>query len=161
MSLRSVALIGMMVAVFLGSTASARAQDLSDAAIAARDFMFANEKAPGIKATESGLQYRIEKSGDPSQPLIGPLDTVTAHYEGKLLNGKVFDSSFSRGEPITFQPARVIRGWTEALTMMRPGDVWTVYVPPRLGYGDRDMGDGTIPPNSVLIFKIEVLSVQK
>ena len=120
-------------------------------------FLSENVKKQGIMTTESGLQYKILKAGEGISPESG--DTVTVHYKGTFIDGEEFDSSYSRGEPQTFQANRVIKGWTEALQMMKVGSKWKIILPPRLAYGQK--GDGeTIPPNKVLVFEIELLSVE-
>ena len=124
---------------------------------AATTFMADNAKKPGIKTLPSGVQYQVLASGPADGPRPGPNDEVKVNYEGKLINGKVFDSSFARGEPADFGLQNVIPAWTEALQQMRPGDVWMLYVPPEMGYGDHS--PGPIPPNSVLIFKVQLLGV--
>jgi FKBP-type peptidyl-prolyl cis-trans isomerase FklB len=121
-------------------------------------FLEENGKKKGVKTTESGLQYRILQEGDGNSP--GPEDFVTVHYRGTLIDGTEFDSSYSRGEPQTLQTDGVIKGWTEALQMMQVGSKWEIFVPPLLGYGRGGQG-GVIPPNSVLVFEIELLSVEK
>ena len=85
-------------------------------------------------------------------------DSVTVHYRGTLTNGNEFDSSHKRGQPATFQVGKVIRGWTEALQLMKEGSKWELFIPPQLAYGDR--GTGSIPPNSTLIFEVELISVK-
>ena len=106
--------------------------------------------------TGSGLQYEILVSGNGATP--GPTDTVTTHYHGTFLDGRVFDSSVERGVPASFRVDGVIKGWTEALQMMKVGDKWKIVCPPDLAYGER--GRSGIPPNSTLIFEIELLGVQ-
>jgi FKBP-type peptidyl-prolyl cis-trans isomerase FklB len=120
-------------------------------------FLAENVKKQGNMTTESGLQYKILKAGEGISPESG--DTVTVHYKGTFIDGEEFDSSYSKGEPQTFQVNRVIKGWTEALQMMKVGAKWKIFLPPRLAYGQK--GDGeTIPPNKVLVFEIELLSVE-
>ena len=120
-----------------------------------KDFLELNAKAPGVITLPSGLQYKVLREG--SGPVATTSDKVTVHYEGRLLDGTVFDSSYNRGQPSTFTPAGVIKGWTEALTMMPEGSIWELYIPENLAYGDRD--SGPIPPYSTLIFKVEVIKV--
>lgn len=121
------------------------------------EFLAENAKAEGVKVLPDGLQYRIVQSGPTSglKPRRG--DELKVHYEGKLLNGEVFDSSFERGAPTTMELNSLIKGWMEVLPMMRPGDEWVLWVPPELAYG-KD-GGGGIPPNSVLVFRIQLIDV--
>jgi FKBP-type peptidyl-prolyl cis-trans isomerase FklB len=121
-------------------------------------FLEGNKKKEGIKTTASGLQYKVLKDGDGVTP--GPEDLVTVNYRGMFTDGKEFDSSYSRGEPAKFQPNGVIKGWAEALSMMKAGSKWEVFVPPDLAYGKNGIGN-RIPPNTVLVFDIELLSVDK
>ena len=131
-----------------------RAKNAEEAA----NFLEENGKKDGIKTTESGLQYLVIKEGEGDSPEPG--DMVTVHYRGTFVDGKEFDSSYSRGEPQTFQADGVIRGWTEALQMMRVGSKWQIFVPPILAYHQRGLGQ-KIPPNKLLIFEIELLSIEK
>ena len=124
---------------------------------AAQGFLRLNAQQPGVVGLPSGLEYKIVSSGPADGPHPGPDDEVKVNYEGKLLDGKVFDSSFQRGEPLDLPLDRVIPGWTEALEHMRPGDEWILYIPPALGY--RDKGAGPIPPNSLLIFRVQLISI--
>ena len=124
---------------------------------AATAFIAQNAKAPGIHITASGLQYRILQSGPANGLRPKPADEVKVNYEGKLLDGVVFDSSYQRGEPVVMTVRDLVPGWVEALQMMRPGDQWLLYVPASLGYGEK--GAGPIPPNSVLVFKLELIAV--
>jgi peptidylprolyl isomerase/FKBP-type peptidyl-prolyl cis-trans isomerase FklB len=121
-------------------------------------YMADNAKQPGVVSLADGLQYRIVKSGPESGPHPKATDNVTVNYEGKLVTDEVFDSSFARGTPVTFPLNRLVPGWVEALQLMRPGDEWILYVPPSLGYGDEDKGP--IPANSVLIFRIQLITVE-
>ncbi len=124
---------------------------------AGKTFLANNSKAAGVHVLPSGLQYQILRSGPPDGLRPKPMDEVKVHYEGKLLNGEVFDSSYQRGVPMVATPSGLIPAWTEALQLMRPGDLWMLYVPANLGYGAK--GAGPIPPNAVLVFKIELLGV--
>ncbi len=121
-------------------------------------FLAKNRTLPDIHSTPSGLQYRIVRSGPPGGLRPKPADEVKVHYEGRLLNGHVFDSSYERGAPAVMQLRGLIPAWVEALQMMRPGDEWQLYAPARLGYGEKGAG-GEIPPNAVLVFKIELIDV--
>jgi len=120
-------------------------------------FMAQNALSEGVQTLPSGVQYKILKSGPPGGAHPTPEDMIKVHYEGALLNGEVFDSSYKAGKPVVFQLKNLIPGWIGALQAMKPGDQWVIYVPPRLGYGDRQ--SGPIPPNSVLVFKLELLAV--
>ena len=115
-----------------------------------------NGKKEGVHTTASGLQYVIEKEGTGKQPKA--TDNVTVHYTGRLLNGKVFDSSVSRGEPATFPLNRVIPGWTEGLQLMKEGAKFIFFIPSDLAYGAHGAGND-IPPHSTLIFEVELIKV--
>lgn len=119
-------------------------------------FLEQNKSAEGVVVTESGLQYRIETEGSGDSPK--PDQSVTVHYEGRLLDGSVFDSSYQRGAPASFPVGGVIRGWTEALQLMKPGAKWEVWIPSELAYGPRGAG-ADIGPNETLNFTIELISV--
>jgi FKBP-type peptidyl-prolyl cis-trans isomerase len=123
---------------------------------AADDFLAKNAKEKGVQTTASGLQYKIVKAGDPKAPTIGPTDEVTVNYRGKLLDGTEFDSSYSHGQPATFPVNGVIKGWQEALVLMKPGASWQLFIPPELAYGPNPRP--SIPGNSLLIFDVDVLS---
>jgi FKBP-type peptidyl-prolyl cis-trans isomerase FklB len=125
---------------------------------AAKDFLAKNSKVNGVVTTASGLQYKILAAGDKKAPPIALTDTVTVEYRGKLLDGMEFDSSYSRGVPTPFPVNGVIKGWQEALVMMKPGAKWQIFIPPELAYGPR--GQGKIPPNSLLIFEVNVLGAE-
>lgn len=121
-----------------------------------QEFLAENAKKEGVKTTKSGLEYEIVKAGTGATPKL--TDTVVCHYEGKLIDGTVFDSSYKRGEPAEFPVNRVIAGWTEALQLMKVGGKWKLYIPSDLAYGPQ--GNRSIPPNSVLIFDIELLGIK-
>jgi peptidylprolyl isomerase/FKBP-type peptidyl-prolyl cis-trans isomerase FklB len=120
-------------------------------------FMAQNALAEGVKTLPSGIQYKVIKSGPADGAHPTPEDLVKVNYEGSLTNGKVFDSSIAKGKPVTFQLKGLIPGWIDAMQYMRPGDEWVLYIPPNLGYGDE--GAGPIPPNAVLVFKLELIAV--
>jgi FKBP-type peptidyl-prolyl cis-trans isomerase FklB len=122
------------------------------------DFLEQNKAKEGVVVLPSGLQYRVVKSGDGAQPTA--TSEVRVHYEGRLVDGTVFDSSLQRGVPATFPVSNVIRGWTEALQRMKVGDKWQLFIPPQLAYGDRGAG-GLIGPNETLIFDVELLEVMR
>jgi FKBP-type peptidyl-prolyl cis-trans isomerase len=123
----------------------------------ANDFLKTNKDKEGVQTTKSGLQYQAIKSGSGKTPSL--TSTVKVHYEGKLLDGKVFDSSIARGEPIEFLVNGVIPGWTEALQRMKVGDKWKLFIPPGLAYGERGAGSD-IGPNELLVFEVELLDVK-
>jgi FKBP-type peptidyl-prolyl cis-trans isomerase len=120
-------------------------------------FLEENKKKNGIKATASGLQYEILKEGTGSIPK--ETDTVKVHYRGTLIDGSEFDSSYKRNAPVEFPVTGVIKGWTEALKMMKVGSKWKLYVPSELAYGQQDRQG--IPANSALIFEVELLAIVK
>jgi len=124
---------------------------------AGEDFLAANAKKEGVKVLPSGLQYKVIKEGTGAMPTDSSL--VKIHYEGRLIDGTVFDSSLKRGEPAEMYANRVIKGFTEALTHMPVGSEWEVYIPQQLAYGEREAGQ--IKPFSTLIFKIQLLEIKK
>ena len=121
-----------------------------------QDFLAENAERDEVEVTESGLQYEVLESGDGATP--GAEDTVEVNYEGMLLDGTVFDSSFERGESVSFQVNQVIEGWQEALQLMSVGDSWMLYIPADLAYGER--GQGPIGPNEMLTFRVELLGIE-
>ncbi|QJQ95471.1 MULTISPECIES: FKBP-type peptidyl-prolyl cis-trans isomerase [Halomonadaceae] len=120
-------------------------------------FLAENAERDEVEVTESGLQYEVLESGDGASP--GPQDSVEVHYEGMLLDGTVFDSSYQRGEPVSFRVNQVIEGWQEALQLMSVGDAWMIYLPSDIAYGPAGTG-GPIGPNETLIFKVELLDIE-
>jgi FKBP-type peptidyl-prolyl cis-trans isomerase FklB len=121
-------------------------------------FLAENGKKEGVKSTASGLQYKVLKSGSGATPK--KTDTVKVHYHGTLIDGKVFDSSVQRGEPVTFPVDGVIPGWVEALQLMKVGDKWQLFIPSKLAYAERSP-DPTIGPNATLVFEVELLGIEK
>lgn len=121
-------------------------------------FLSGNKTKPGVVTTASGLQYLIIKEG--TGPIPTANDKVKTHYHGTLIGGKVFDSSVDRGEPITFPVNGVIKGWTEALQLMKVGSKWKLFIPYDLAYGEQGAG-GSIEPFSTLIFEVELLAIEK
>ena len=133
-------------------------QDISDKNLKAGEaFLAANKKKPGVVTTASGLQYTVIKKGSGPKPKA--TDKVKVHYVGSLLDGKEFDSSIGRGEPAVFQLTGIIPGWIEALQLMNVGSKYKLFIPPNLGYGAGPNGPGG--PNSVLVFDVELLGIEK
>lgn len=122
---------------------------------AGEKFLAENAKKKGVKTLESGVQYKVLQEGKGEIPTA--TQRVKVHYEGRLLNDTIFDSSYKRGEPTEFRGDQVIKGWTDALTHMPVGSIWEVYIPQELAYGEAKQGD--IDPFSMLIFKIELLEI--
>lgn len=120
-------------------------------------FLETNKNKKGVTTLPDGLQYEIVTEGKGKKP--GPTDTVTVDYEGKLVNGKVFDSSYQRGEAASFRVDQVIPGWQEALQLMNEGATWMLYIPANLAYGQEGAG-GVIGPNETLIFKVHLIKVK-
>lgn len=133
--------------------AEAEAQEMKAEGMAFLDEKRAEE---GIMETESGLLYKVIEEGTGASPVA--TDQVTVHYEGTLIDGEKFDSSYDRGEPATFGLNRVISGWTEGLQLMKEGATYEFYIPYNLAYGERGK-QGAIPPYSTLVFKVELISV--
>lgn len=127
--------------------------------VAADAFMAQNAKEPGVVTLPEGLQYKVIRSGPNGGMHPTRADEVKVHYEGKLIDGTVFDSSYERGAPASFPLDGLVPAWVIALQRMKAGDEWMLYVPPALGYGAQDKGP--IPGNSVMIFRIELIDVLK
>lgn len=144
-------------AAFCALGACARAKEAPAINPAAKAFLAMNATEPGVRVTASGLQYRVLRSGPADGLRPKPADEVKVNYEGKLLDGTVFDSSYARGSPAVMTVGNLVPGWIEALQLMRPGDEWLIWLPPDLGYGPQ--GKGPIPPGSVLAFKLELIAV--
>jgi FKBP-type peptidyl-prolyl cis-trans isomerase FklB len=125
---------------------------------AAKSFLERNGKSKDVVTTASGLQYKVISPGDKKAPAIGPTDEVTVDYRGKLIDGSEFDSSYSRGVPATFPVNGVIKGWQEAIVLMKPGAKWTLFIPPELGYGSAPQPN--IPAGSLLIFDVTLISTK-
>ncbi|UYG03598.1 FKBP-type peptidyl-prolyl cis-trans isomerase [Halomonas sp. LR3S48] len=134
----------------------AEAEEMAEQNLAnGQAFMAENGEREEVTTTDSGLQYEVLESGDGESP--GASSHVEVHYEGTLVDGTVFDSSFDRGQPLSFRVDQVIEGWQEALQLMSVGDTWMLFIPPELGYGAQ--GQGPIGPNETLIFRVELLDV--
>ena len=163
--MRRLALIGALMTLAAGA---ARAQPPlpfgpppaapNPAAVAAAaDFMAKNKDAPGVKTLPDGLQYKIIASGPAGGPSPKEGDAIKVHYEGALITGEVFDSSFKRNRPLLAPLQDLVPGWMEALPLMHPGDEWMLYIPPSLGYGAET--NGPIPGSSVLVFRLKLLGM--
>jgi len=124
---------------------------------ASEAFLTANKGKTGVVVLPSGLQYEVLATGEGASPKA--LNVVTAHYRGTFIDGRVFDSSYERGEPAQFPLTRVIPGWSEALQLMKVGDKWKIFLPPYLAYGEVGFGR-EIGPNMALVFEIELLGIQ-
>ena len=120
-------------------------------------FLAENAKKEGVVTLDSGLQYKVIQAGEGKSPQA--TNSVTVNYRATLVDGTELDSSYERGKPSTYQMKKVIRGWREALLMMKEGDKWELYIPPQLGYGKRGMRN-RIPPNSALIYEVELIAVK-
>jgi FKBP-type peptidyl-prolyl cis-trans isomerase len=120
-------------------------------------FLAANKAKPGVKVTESGLQYQVVRAGNGPTPAA--TDVVRVHYKGTLLDGTVFDNSYDRGQPAEFGLAQVIPGWSEGVALMPVGSKYTFWIPSELGYGEA--GGGPIPPNAMLTFEVELVEIVK
>ncbi|MEQ1852296.1 MAG: FKBP-type peptidyl-prolyl cis-trans isomerase [Chthoniobacteraceae bacterium] len=147
-------LTALISAAILLSTSPARAQVGREKGEA---FLAENAKKEGVKVLPSGLQYRVLKEGTGKQPTKA--DKVVVHYRGTLIDGREFDSSYKRGEPSEFGVTQVIKGWTEALQLMKEGSKWMVYIPWELAYGAQARG-GLIGPNETLVFEVELISIR-
>jgi len=134
-------------------SAAAGADNLAEG----QKFLAENKGKEGVQTTASGLQYKVLTMGDGAKPVA--TDTVKVHYSGKLLDGTEFDSSYARNEPISFALNRVIPGWTEGVQLMPIGSKFEFYIAPELAYGEG--GGGPIPPNSTLVFEVELLDIEK
>jgi FKBP-type peptidyl-prolyl cis-trans isomerase FklB len=163
--MKSFSILTLVLALGLFAGCSAK-EDKQDKPVASTDttsdvgtaFLAANAKKEGVITTASGLQYKVMKSGTGESPKA--TDKVKVHYHGTLIDGTVFDSSVQRGEPIVFPVGAVIPGWVEALQLMKVGDTWQLFIPAKLAYGDQSPSP-VIPANSVLIFEVELLDIEK
>ena len=131
-------------------------KEIAANAEAGKKFLDENGKKDGVKTTATGLQYKVEKEGKGAKPTKS--DSVTVHYEGRLLDGTVFDSSYERKEPVTFKVTDVIPGWVEGLQLMNEGSKYTLYIPSTLAYGETG-APPSIPPNATLTFDVELIKV--
>ena len=151
--------VSAAVQAFQQELAAEQAKEAETAKTEADKFMAETAAKDGYHKTDSGLLYRVIKSGPEGGKKPGPDDTVKTHYHGTLIDGTVFDSSVERGEPVEFPVSGVIPGWTEALQMMTVGDKWELVIPPDLAYGANP--PPSIPANAVLIFEVELLEIKE
>jgi FKBP-type peptidyl-prolyl cis-trans isomerase FklB len=158
--MKKLSVLAMAVSLFLGlSAVQAHAESAAETNLKTGEtFMQENAENSKVVTLPSGLQYEVLEEGTGEKPT--QTDTVTVDYEGKLVNGNVFDSSYARGEPISFPVGGVIQGWQEALKLMNAGSTWMLYIPPSLAYGEHGAG-GMIGPNETLIFKVHLISVDR
>jgi FKBP-type peptidyl-prolyl cis-trans isomerase FklB len=138
-----------------GTTTAVPSMDPAANLKLATEFLEKNKSATGVKTTASGLQYAVIATGAGDGAMPTDASIVQVNYEGKLLDGTVFDSSFARGQAAEFPVGQLIPAWVEALQLMRPGDEWTIWVPPSIGYGEAG-APGAIPPNALLIFRMRL-----
>lgn len=147
-----------IAAALIAGAAPALAQPAAAPTSAANAaFLAKTAKEAGVQTLPSGLEYKVVTSGPAGGASPKPGDVVKVHYEGKLISGEVFDSSFARNKPMLMPLDGLVSAWMEALPRMKVGDEWILYVPPALGYGEQ--GAGPIPPNSVLIFRVKLLGM--
>jgi FKBP-type peptidyl-prolyl cis-trans isomerase len=154
--MRTLAIIALAALLSACGIGRAPAPDQSAASAA---FLEKAGKEAGVVTLPSGLMYKVVRSGPASGLKPTLADEVKVHYEGKLIDGKVFDSSYDRGMPAAMPVRALIPAWQEALMLMRPGDEWVLYVPAKLGYGDEGAGGGEIPPGAALTFRVELIAV--
>ena len=154
---RTALIASLCGAALLAACGQAQPMDPNAGKAEAVAFMAKTAKEEGVQTLPSGLQYKVVQSGPAGGVSPDRNDLVKVDYEGKLVDTTVFDSSFARGAPAIFTPEEVVKGWTEALQRMKVGDEWLLYVPPALGYGER--GQGEIPPNAVLVFRIKLQDI--
>lgn len=153
----AIAIVAALVVLFIVQPGNQQLPQGDIRATEGAQFMANNANAEGVITTASGLQYQVLQEGTGPHPTAS--DTVTVHYTGTLLDGTVFDSSVSRGQPISFPLQGVIAGWTEGLQLMNVGSKFRFWIPPELAYGTRGAGNGVIPPNATLIFDVELLGI--
>ena len=151
------ALVGLVALSILSACSGGMGGSDDQNAEAAAFFMEQNGRQAGVETLPSGVQYRVDRAGSPDAAQPDSNDLVMVNYEGRLTDGTVFDSSYQAGRPASFALDGLIPAWEEAIPHMRVGDEWTLWVPPAQGYGEQ--GQGPIPPNSVLVFRIELLDV--
>ena len=158
--MRVTAAAALAFALFASAGIAIAADSASDAdyRAAQKKYLADNEKRPGWHKTESGLEYHTIKSASGAWPWYPQRSVVTVNYEGRLIDGQVFDSSYQRGQPATFNLSKLIKGWQEGIPLMRVGETWEFAIPADLAYGDK--GVGPIRGGSTLLFKIELLDTK-
>ena len=149
---------GTTTAQNTNTTSTTTGTNMTNNTNTSEDFLTQNAKKADVQTLPDGLQYKVIENGTGQIPT--KTSTVTVHYAGTLTDGTEFDSSYKRGQPATFRLDQVIKGWTEALSKMKAGSTWMLYIPPSLAYGSQGI-PGVIPPNSVLVFKVQLISVDK
>jgi FKBP-type peptidyl-prolyl cis-trans isomerase FklB len=154
----SILTLTLALGLFAGCSPKETAPDATMKSDAGEAFLAANAKKDGVTTTASGLQYKVIKSGTGASPKA--TDQVKVHYTGTTIDGNVFDSSVARGQPAVFGVNQVIPGWVEALQLMKVGDKWQLLIPAKLAYGAQSPSPA-IPANSVLIFEVELIDIQK
>lgn len=150
--------IPLAALILLGGTVHAQTPAATPTSDPAAAFMATTAKEPGVVTAPSGFEYKVDQAGPAGGPSPKPGDAVWVEYEGRLVDGMVFDATDPHGAPASFVVGQLVPAWDQALQLMKPGDVWTLYVPPALGYGAE--GKGPIPPNSVMIFRLKLLAVR-
>jgi FKBP-type peptidyl-prolyl cis-trans isomerase FklB len=158
MKTSSILALALALGLFAGCSQKETAPDTTMKSDAVEAFLAANAKKDGVTTTASGLQYTVIKSGTGTSPKA--TDQVKVHYTGTTIDGNVFDSSVQRGQPAVFPVNAVIPGWVEALQLMKVGDKWQLFIPARLAYGENSPSPA-IPANSVLIFEVELIDIEK
>lgn len=153
----SVLVLAAILSACGGAQPSAKPAVDPAVAQATRAYLAEIAHEPGVVTLPSGLEYRVLEQGLATGRPPKATDTVQVNYEARLPSGELVDSSYQRGQPDTFRVDGVVKAWTEALQLMKPGDVWMLYAPPALAYGDK--GAGPIPPGSALVFKVELIRV--
>ncbi|WP_277054253.1 FKBP-type peptidyl-prolyl cis-trans isomerase [Pseudoalteromonas marina] len=148
--------IAILCVLIFKNSKKAKQQAIANAQIES-DYLVANAKVDGVLETASGLQYKVLHKGE-NNNTPSPTSMVNVHYHGTLIDGTVFDSSVERKSPISFGLHQVIKGWTEGLQLMSPGDKFQFYIPHQLAYGEKRLG--SIPPASLLIFEVELLAIE-
>ncbi len=157
--MRLVLIAAAVLALTACDRSESQAQQPAPVTGAAAEFLAKNKSQPGVQTTASGLQYKVIRSGPAGGVRPQPGDDVKVHYALTLPDGRVLESTYDTGAPAVFAVGPLIEGWNEALQLMKPGDEWYLYIPPNLGYGAEGTPGGEVPPDSVLVFRMELLDV--